>query len=206
MATAVDVCNLGLSHIGARAQISSISPPDGTVEAGLCARFYPLVRREMLEASNWSFATKRTLLAEVVNDSTQWLYAYTLPSDFIKAQRILKQEDLTASAGPHAYMERQGAFYVVEGNVIRTNEPEAVLLYTKETVDTNVFSPSFVAAAGMLMAAYLSGPIIKGVDGARAGVQWRQAAMDLAASAAATNADNSNQSGEFVPSQISARA
>lgn len=207
MATPVDICNLALSHIGARAQVSAISPPDGSVEAGYCARFYPLARREMLEAENWSFAAKRVPLAEVANESTQWLYAYALPADFIKARRILEQAELTAlNIDVSQAMERQAAPYEIEGQVIRTNEPDAVLLYTREVTDSNSFSPMFVSALGMLVASYLSGPIIKGLEGARVGAQWRQAAMDLAASAAASNANNSTESGEFVPSQISARA
>ena len=40
MASDVDICNMALSHLGARAQISAIVPPDGSVEAGYCARFH----------------------------------------------------------------------------------------------------------------------------------------------------------------------
>jgi hypothetical protein len=219
LATAVDICNLGLSHIGARAQIAAISPPDGSVEAGLCARFYPLVRREMLESHSWSFALKRETLAEVANDSTIWAYAYTLPADCIKPRRVLPLQvieayavsiDFYAEQYPDAlvqtlFTERGSSRFEVEGNTLRTNEPDAVLLYTRDIADTNVFSPMFVSAAGMLMGSYLAGPIIKGEAGAKAAASWRQAAMNLAASAAASNANASNDRSDFMPSSLAAR-
>lgn len=219
MATSVDICNLGLSHIGARAQIAAISPPDGSVEAGLCARFYPLARREMLEANSWSFALKRAALSTITNDSTVWAYAYSLPSDYVKARRVLPLQVLEAyAAGVTVYTEqfgdadidvlfteRAGARFEIEGTTLRTNEPDAVLLYTYDLVDTTAFSPAAVAAHGMLMASYLAGPIIKGVEGAKAAAQWRQAAMNLISLAAASNANAANERNDFVPSHLAAR-
>lgn len=219
MATPVDIANLGLSHIGARAQIVSISPPDGSVESGYCARFYPLVRRELLEIHSWSFASKRIALAQVTNPSTIWAHAYAMPADCVKARRVLPlalistyatalmsyeehfSEDLTNTV----FTERGGSPYETEGGVLLTNEPDAVLIYTRDVTDSNAFSPRFVIAAGMLMASYLSGPIIKGTDGARAAAQWRQAAMQYAQEAATSNANQSTQNNEFMPGSLAVR-
>lgn len=214
MSTPVDVCNLGLSHIGARAQINSISPPDGSVESGLCARFYPLARREMLEAAAWSFATKRVALAQVTNTSTVWLYAYAKPSDCIRALRIPPltmleaQRDLTLWAEDVSSIgsERSSTQFEVEGDVIFTNEEDAVLIYTADVSDSNKFTPGFVTGLGMLMASYLAGPIIKGDAGAKTAVQWRSAAMNFADTAAARDARGSSDTDTFIPSHLAARS
>jgi hypothetical protein len=46
MASAVDIANTALSHIGADAVVTSLSPLDGSVEAGHCARFLPSARQD----------------------------------------------------------------------------------------------------------------------------------------------------------------
>lgn len=220
MATPVDISNLGLSHIGARSQIVSISPPDGTVEAGYCARFYPLVRRELLELHAWTFAAKRIALSQVTNPSTIWAYAYSLPNDCVRARRVLPlaladeyatmlfsyQQAYPNGLLTTTFTERGGAQFEVEGSTLFTNEPDAVLIYTAEVTDSNKFSPRFVTAAGMLMASYLAGPIIKGEAGARAAAQWRQAAAQYAQEAATSNANQSRESNEFMPGSLAARA
>jgi hypothetical protein len=219
VATPVDICNLGLSHIGARAQIVSISPPDGTVESGYCARFYPLVRRELLELQPWTFAAKRVALSQVTNPSTIWAYAYALPADCVRARRVLPlaladsysitllsyEEHFPNDLVQTVFSERGGSPYEIEGSMLLTNEPDAVLIYTREVTDSNTFSPRFVIAAGMLMASYLAGPIIKGVEGARTSAQWRQAAAQYAQEAATSNANQSQQSNEFMPGSLAAR-
>ncbi len=221
MASDVDICNAALSHLGARAQVASISPPDGSVEAGYCARFYPLVRRELIENHPWSFARTRLALAEVTNPSTIWVYAYALPADNIKALRVLPLqmvEALQAMTYPYSIgndppgaeldqliTERGSAAFEIEGTTLLTNEPEAVLVYRRDITDTSKFTPTFVTAAGMLLASYLAGPIIKGLDGAKTGAQWRQAADAVASRAAASNANASSDTSSFVPAHLAAR-
>lgn len=222
MASAVDVCNVALSHIGARAQISAISPPDGSVEAGYCARFYPLARREALESSNFSFGKTRAVLAEVTNDSDIYDYAYALPSDCIRPLRVLQLQYVDEStwlwpSGAYvsdydwrrfedAFTERGSADFEVEDGVLRTNEPEAVLLYKRDVTDTTKFSPLFTRGLGMLLAGYLAGPIIKGMDGARVGAQWSEQGFKMLAKAAASDANGSNERSSHTPEHIAARS
>ena len=169
---------------------------------------------------SWSFALKRAALSQVTNDSTAWAYAYALPSDCIKPRRVLPLQVIEAyAAGITVYTEqypdalidvmlteRDSARFEVEGTTLRTNEPDAVLLYTRDATDTNTFTPMCVGAMGMLMAAYLAGPIIKGVEGARAAANWRQAAMNMVSTAAASNANASHDRNDFVPSHLAARS
>jgi hypothetical protein len=219
MASEVDISNLALSHIGARSQVSSISPPDGTVEAGYCARFYPLARRELLEAYSWPFALKRSVLAPLTNISTVWAYMYARPANCITPLRVLPLQvlesyslsiDRYTDAYPDAlvdtlFTERGTARFELEGDFIFTNEPEAVLLYTMEQTDTSKFTPLFTSAVGMLLASYLAGPILKGLDGARASQTWRNNALTAATAAAARTANSGSTRNDFVPGHLSVR-
>lgn len=220
MASATDICNIGLGYVGADATVANISPPDGSVEAGHCARLYPIARKELLEVAAWRFAKTRVALAEVTNDSTIWAYAYALPSDMIRPLRILPLALLSASSLAWSstlenpdwalvdaiFTEKGSSNFDIEGSVLRTDEPDAVLLYTRDVTDTTKFSPIFVSSFGMLMAAYLAGPLIKGLEGAKVAVQWRDAALRMAAKAAASDANGSSEDAEHLASALRARA
>lgn len=215
MASAVDLCNIALSHLGARAQVSSISPPDGSVEAGYCARFYPIARQEVIEAGNFSFVKKRVALAEVTNESTIWSYAYALPADCLKPLRVLQLQYISASIywddltdWSHVdalFTERGSSSFELEGQVLYTNEPEAVLLYKRDLTDTTRFTPLMSSTVGMVLAGYLAGPIIKGLDGAKVGAQWREQGYRMLAKAAAADANASSEGSDHVPGHMAAR-
>ena len=61
----VTICNLALSHLGDTAAVASIKPPDSSVQAQLCARFYWVARNALLEMAAWGFATRRVVLAKL---------------------------------------------------------------------------------------------------------------------------------------------
>lgn len=196
MASVVQLCNMALSHIGSDARVTSINPPDGSVEAGHCATFYDLARTEMLEPGSWAFSLKRTTLAQRTNASDAWAYAYTKPSDCMRALRILRptmgvtvfnQDTVTAHID-----DRDSAQFEIEGDVIYSNEPSAVLVYVQDVTDSTKFPPSFTAAMSFLLAGYLAGPIIKGNEGARLGDAMRQRAMSAAEISAAASANASS--------------
>jgi hypothetical protein len=71
----VDICNLALANIGETAKVTSIDPVDGSAQAALCARFYPLARDSLLEMGTWSFAVERKTLTPTTNTRTEWEYA-----------------------------------------------------------------------------------------------------------------------------------
>lgn len=210
MASVVQLCNMALSHIGSEARVSSISPPDGSAEAGYCATFYDVARTELLEPGTWRFARKRATLAEVTNPSTAWAFAYALPSDCMRPLRVLTQGTaLTVfNQDERAYRlnEEAGADFDVEGDVLYTNEPEVTLLYVRDVTDTTKFTPSFTSALSYLLASYLAGPILKGNEGAQVGDGMRNRAMALADVAATASANASSTSQAFTPSSIQARA
>lgn len=196
MASVVQICNMALSHIGSDARVSAISPPDGSVEAGHCATFYDLARTELLEPGTWAFSLKRATLAEVANTSEAWAYAYAKPSDCMRPLRILRpalgvtvfnQDTIAAHTD-----DRDSAQFDVEGDVLFTNEPDAVLVYVQDATDTTKFPATFTAALSFNLAGFLAGPIVKGNEGAKLGDAMRQRAMSAADLSAAASANASS--------------
>ena len=105
---------------------------------------------------------------------------------------------------PHAD-DRDGAPFDIEGEVILTNEPEAVLVYTRDVIDTNKFPASFASALSYLLASYLAGPVIKGAEGLRVGDAMRQRAMAFADMAAAASANASSADSVPQPTIVAVR-
>jgi len=212
MASVVQICNMALSHIGSEARVASISPPDGSVEAGHCATFYDLARTEMLEPGNWAFALKRVPLAQVTNPSTVWAYAYAKPADCLRALRI-PQPSIAVTVftqdekmvDPHTD-DRAGALFDIEGEVILTNTPDAMLIYTQDVTDSTKFPASFTSALSYLLASYLAGPIIKGNESVRIGDAMRQRALSLADVSATASANASMAESLPQPNLLAVRA
>ena len=198
MASEVQICNLGLSHLGNRGRVASIDPVDGSAEADYCASFFALARNELLAMADWTFARKRTELALVTGPVTAaWEYAYALPSDCMKPRRVLT--DITNAS------EQDSERFAIEGNVLMTNKQNAVLVYTRVITTVGSFSPSFVTAFGYLMAAYLAGPILKGVDGTKASIEYRKIATAMAMQSVADDANREDIKLEHTPSGLAAR-
>ncbi|HEV2133799.1 MAG TPA: hypothetical protein VGR47_06005 [Terracidiphilus sp.] len=97
----VTICNLALSHLGDTAAVVSISPPDPSVQAQLCARFYYFARNALLEMASWSFATKRVQPAELTvetvtdadgNANQTWCHSYAMPSDMLNGLAVISPD------------------------------------------------------------------------------------------------------------------
>lgn len=217
MASDVDICNMALAHIGSDTIVASITPPDGSVEAGHCARFYPIARTECMDWGSWAFALKRVALSAVANPSQAWGYAYALPSDMLSAKRVIQTGVLTGfgfSPSLNGFLtpdetavfsERGSADFTIEGDTLLTNEPEAVLLYTRDITDTSKFTPQFIVALSYLLASFLAGPIIKGSEGAKTAGTLRSIARKLGDEAAASDANASSEPAADLPQSIRAR-
>jgi len=106
--SAVDICNLALSHIGDEAAVIDIDPPDGTIQSVQCGRFYPIARDELLEMHEWTFAVVRiNLAAAVAGAPTEWAYAYAMPAKCLKILSLLR-------AG--ARSDERGEDFIVESD------------------------------------------------------------------------------------------
>ena len=184
MASAVDICNLALSHLGDTATVSSIDPPEGSAQAEHCQRFYPLARNSLLEMHNWGFATKRAKMALIgTNTVSQWMYTYVQPIDAVNLLAVYTADapDDFSEPFPMAYTQSgvvntgQGLYTpqpftsesLVDGTpIIYTDVENAVLRYTAIVTDTTKYSPLFIDCLSWLLASYLAGVILKGDVGA----------------------------------------
>lgn len=207
MTSEVDISNLALSRLGDDATVSELDPPEGSIQAEHCARFYPIARDSMLEMHNWNFATKRIPLTPVTLPSNAgWLFAYAKPADCIQFIAVLPPnapDNYTAtlgnipgyrSYGSDDYNESNALTKVSDipqdfaieidddGNeIILTNCDQATGRFIQRVSDTTRFSPLFVDALGWYLASMLAGPILKGDVGAAEGKRCLQLAMGLLA-------------------------
>jgi hypothetical protein len=187
MATAVDIANLALGHLGDRASISSLSPPEGSPQAGHAASFYPIALNSMLALHPWGFAIRRHTLVDyslVAPAPSPWAYSYVLPSH-VTVLAVLSD---TASA------DAETQPYEIESAdtgemVIYTNQEDAVLRYVAFVTDTTKFPPLFVDALSYMLASYLAGPIIKGDAGMVVAREMRRSAVGLIGAGATRDAN-----------------
>lgn len=199
MGSAVDICNMALSHLGNARRVASIDPPDGSVEADYCSTFYPIALKETLESADWSFARKRVALALAQdNPSRVWLYAYSRPSDCLVTRRILTNDATMA--------EQDSADFDSEGDIIYSNQADAVLLYTAPVTDPTKFSASFETSLSLLLGSHLAGPILKGNEGVSAKQGLRNAAAGAIKSAMSNDGSKTSVFPRPLPSALQARA
>ena len=203
MSTPVDICNLALARLGDEANVQSISPPDGSTQAALCAQFYPIARDTLLSMRQWTFATVRAQLALLVGDTyhSPWAYAYALPNQCLAVLKILEMDapDDVAMSGSVT-----GQPYRVESLgdgqvVVLTNVADAAAVYTRRVEDTAKFSPLFVDAMSWLLVSYLAGPIIKGDAGRTASRATTEAFQQVLGTASMRDAAQ-----QYVPANVSA--
>jgi hypothetical protein len=182
MANEVSICNLALAHLGDRAAVTTIAPPDQSAQASLCAQFYPIARDALLAMHTWGFAKRRGTLAEVTNPTTTWAHAYAVPNNKATIIAILDEnarDDYSATTQMDLQNAQRGSYAprdfdletTSEGSqIIVTNTPNAVCRYTVFAADPGQFDPLFVLALSWLLASMLAGPLLKGERGAAAEV------------------------------------
>jgi len=149
MPSELNLCNLALSFIGEHAVVTNLDPPDGSVQASLCARFYPLVRDTLLLRHPWRFAIRRQWLA-LMDKNEDGTYRYALPADCLRPLELIKPGD-----------------FIVEQDTLLTKQDQAGLRYITRQTDSNAFSPLFGQALCWHLASQLAGALIKGASGAQ---------------------------------------
>jgi len=147
MPSALTLCQLALSFIGDNARITNIDPPDGSVQASLCARFYPQVRDSLLCRYPFAFASRWQTLPLL--DAKNGLFFYALPADSIRPVRL-----------------RTSRAFTVDSQSLITEDTGGELLYCFVQTDSERFSPPFSEALAWHLAADLAGALIKGQSGA----------------------------------------
>lgn len=96
----VFICNMALSHIGAKSYIESLA--EQTAEAKQCKMWYQFSLVQCLEAFDWSFARKRDQLAPASDaPPAQWSYRYQYPADCVAMRRLWNPAGEQADAVPY---------------------------------------------------------------------------------------------------------
>lgn len=178
MATDVDICNLGLGFIGDAAEVSSVSPSDGSLQADHCQKFYPIARKAFMVEHEWSFATRRVDLASLGTPNTGFLYRYSEPNLVLKPMRVVlageeKETDFTREVD-----------FATNKKIINSSISPAELIYVFDQVNTLFYNPSAVIAIAYMTASFLVGPMKSGdqkmIDGLLKAYDywWRKAAAD----------------------------
>lgn len=220
MASEVDVCNLALGHLGDKATVSSINPPEGSAQAEHCARFYPIARNLVLEAHEWGFATKRanlTLLS--ATPPAGFCFVYQAPTDCLNIIDLLRPFDPTfhalygAGRMPDESWTLDAVPYELEvladgTQVIYTDLENAQIRYVAAITDTTKFSAQVVDAISWLLAVYLAGPVIKGDTGAQYASSCMKAYSMSLGQAMANDANNRRRKpsqGQMPPTWMSNR-
>lgn len=163
MAVSITVCNLALGELRAQ-PIVDIS--EDTIEARECARYYPQCLKVLLEHHEWSLANRQaTLAALTTNDrDTEWLYAYTLPTDCAKPLRLVTPLGITPGERyywPFDYPAPSDwwQMWIVEGRTLYSQIPDVVLEYSANDIDEASMSALFVDALAYSLASRLAIPI-----------------------------------------------
>lgn len=87
----VDICNMALSHLSISQSIQSLEPPDQSVEAQVCAFWYPKMRNWLLRIAPWNFAYVNQVLASDATTFPGYQYAYQYPSDCLQLIAVTTQ-------------------------------------------------------------------------------------------------------------------
>ena len=164
----IDICNLALAHIGDKATVTSLNPSDGSHQADLCARYYPVARDLCLERHRYDFTIKQSaLVALTTSGRTDFEYAYRLPSDFAGAISVIAKDSLDDQVSAGIKIPQP---FVIELNddydrIIYCNLQDAVIRYQAKVTDSSQFSRMFVYAVSWQLASMLAGALIKGDEG-----------------------------------------
>ncbi len=138
---ALSICNIALSKLG-ESPIIAIDP-NGPPAARLCYLHYHPVRREVLTANRWSFATKRATLSSPANeepDGTRSL-PHALPPDCLRV------------------LEVNSPCWTLRGRSIYCPAPTLRLLYIADEEDCSLFDPLFTEALATRLACKLCIPL-----------------------------------------------
>ena len=203
MASEVDIVNLALARLGDAALVLSISPPDGSAQAGHAAAFYPMVRNYLLERHAWNFSMTRSALTKLsTTPPSGWLYYYAWPSGLNNLLALYLTNAPDDSSPVTFDMES-----LPDGTpVILCNVDGVVAKYTIFVTNTAQWSPLFIDALTYHLAAALAGPIIKGPEGIA--VSRQMFALGEAAFSKATVSDASQRriKTTHIPPWVGARA
>lgn len=169
----LQICNSALAEVPTT-EIAALT--ETSLQARECRRSYAKAKEYLLglPVRGWSFARGREALAVVANDrATEWRHAYRLPSGKEPLRIVAVPASLDEPAPAYAFtalgtVKDETPPYLIAGDTIYTNVPEAHLDYRLTNVSEALFPEYFVRALEMELASRLVMPITKDK------VRWRE--------------------------------
>lgn len=136
--TQKEIADMALARLGQE----SLSSYDANTRNGRAIRkHYNLAVLGALEDGVWSFATKRQVLSPLSSSPAfGWLYAFELPSDFLKEQIVRDDGDAELD-------------YVIEGESLLCDDNVVRLIYTYNNTSISTWSAKFVECLVLKLAA-----------------------------------------------------
>lgn len=221
--SSVLICNRALGAIAARSTISALN--EGTAEANECTNWYDETRQAVLRMHNWGFARRSvvmTLLATAPGVDSQpatglpwsfmpWSYEYAYPSGALKFRSIVPTvpgQPLVPRPWlnnvPPVRWEISGDLdgSNVPINVVLTDQPSAVGIYTYDATNPDLFDDLFIDALVYKLAANLAMPI-SGSPGVAKGLEAKS--MDAIAQARIADGNEGLRTQGVTPDWIAIR-
>jgi hypothetical protein len=170
MATSdTEIANLALGHLGQGNEILNLQTTKSP-EAYVFRRLYDTVRRSTLRDFSWGFAHKVaplglvTQYGDALHPTSEWGYAYRRPSDCLLDRKIQSGIRNDNRQSRVTYKSSRDS----SGPIILTDKSDAVLEYTVDIVEVELYPDDFVLAFSLRLAMY-GAPRICGEDPNRMG-------------------------------------
>ena len=155
--TVLSICNRSLLSIGARAQISSVFPSDGSVESDACATLFQSTFEQLARTAHWNCLGRQQVLSLLYAAKgtpenpdgtvyplppTPYLYGYAYPSDCLDVRYIVPSYPAnTGSEAPAFPAAVQAGIWLPSGGQIpykvqtisdRNNSPVLIILTNQD--------------------------------------------------------------------------
>ncbi len=159
MTTKITIWNMALGFIGTR---TVAAEDERTLEAVQCALYWDNARRQALRDYSWNFAQRRAWLAEVPlpeGYAQQYRFAYALPEDMLQALRIYAEGSTQETDAPENFiLVHDGA---QKRPVLLCNVEKALLAYTADIEEVQVFDDLFIHMLARKLAALVAVSLLK---------------------------------------------
>lgn len=141
--------------------ITSIN--DGSTNANWCLRYYPNMRRMLIQIGTWSFCEGRVQLqVKPTPPAFEFSFAYSLPADIIRIKSYNGGEVQPVANNPLYWIQYLN-WYKIEGQELLTNDGQVFIVYVKDVDNPSLWSPLFYQTIEAWLANKLCMAILKNV-------------------------------------------
>ncbi len=202
MSSKVDIFNLALSSISAKAFVQSLN--EDSNERKYCSANFDTALEVVLEDHDWKFASAYDDLAQLKESSDDvpppkpWIYEYAYPSEAVVVREIVRDSDNEKEVPFDPALNDEGT-----GKVIHTDKQSAKARYTKRITNTTLLSPRAVEAVGWKLATMIAIPLTGNL---KLKQEAEQSYLNAIAAAKASNFNEGVNRDAPDPSLITARS